>query len=233
MTCNTQLEKKLLQISTLSSLIFAFIGIGLGHWIGSLVIIFDGTYSLVSLCLTAVSLAAAVWIRHPNAVNGFIPVEKIAPMVVAFKGVVITVMCAFSFHAAVVELLAGGHGADSSLTVVFGIVNFIGCFACYRVMIVMGKKVDSTLVEAESKQWIMDTIISAAVLVGFVLSAVMVLLGHQEYAVYADPMMVILASLYFGIVPIKMIMGALKELRYGECPLVDTDSTVVFLNKAS
>jgi predicted Co/Zn/Cd cation transporter (cation efflux family) len=218
MSGNTQLERKLLKISTLSSFFFAAMGMGLGLWMGSLVIIFDGAYSLVSLCLTSVSLCAAIWIRHPKAQKGIIPVEKIEPLVIAFKGFVITLMCAVSFHAAVMALLSGGHQVNASLTVVFGVINFVGCFACYRIMAVMGKKTDSLLVEAESKQWIMDTIISASVLIGFAISFVMVSLGHETYAQYADPSMVILASLYFGVVPLKMIFNAIKTLQNQSTP---------------
>lgn len=218
MTGNTQLERKLLQISTLSSFLFATVGIGFGLWMGSLVILFDGAYSLVSLFLTSISLCAAIWIRHPKAQSSLITVEKIEPLVIAFKGFVITAMCMVSFHSAVEDLLNGGQPVNADLTVWFGIWNFVGCFACYRALRVMGKKAHSALVDAESKQWSMDTVISASVLLGFAIALVLVVLGDTVDAAYVDPIMVILASLYFGVMPIKMVIQAIKTLQRQTSP---------------
>ncbi|MGF1756679.1 cation transporter [Photobacterium sagamiensis] len=212
MTCNVQLERKLLQCSTVSSLLFALMGIGLGLWMGSLVIVFDGAYSLVSLALTLVSLVAAAYIRKPVANRDPVKLARVEPMVIAFKGLVITIMCCVSFSSAVMAILNGGRDVDTGLALVFGVINVVGCFANYRIMSKMGKKAQSGLVDAEVKQWLMDTVISGAVLVGFVVAKLLSISELSVYAVYADPVMVVIASIYFVIVPLKMISGAVSDL---------------------
>lgn len=212
MQCNIALERKLLQFSTFSALLFALLGIGFGLWMGSLVIIFDGAYSLVSLALTILSLVAAAYIRSPSRKNGA-RTQKIEPMVIAFKGLVITFMCCISFSSAILAIIDGGRDINAGLALLFGVINVVGCLATFLVMKKYGQQSGSNLVVAESKQWMMDTVISGAVMVGFILAILMNHVGLAAYSAYADPVMVVIASVYFVIVPLKMMIGALKELR--------------------
>lgn len=212
MQCNVALERKLLQFSTFSALLFALLGIGFGLWMGSLVIIFDGAYSLVSLALTVLSLVAAAYIRSPSR-KGSEKTQKIEPLVIAFKGLVITLMCCISFSSAILAILDGGRDIDAGLALLFGVINVVGCLATFLVMKKYGHRSGSNLVVAESKQWMMDTVISGAVMVGFIFAILMKHIGLEDYSVYADPVMVVVASVYFVIVPLKMMLGAIKELR--------------------
>ncbi|PSW05711.1 cation transporter [Photobacterium lipolyticum] len=213
MACNVQLERRLLHCSTVSSLLFSLMGIGLGQWMGSLVIVFDGAYSLVSLVLTLVSLVAAAYIRKPVANRDPEKLARVEPMVIAFKGLVITMMCCVSFISAVKAIHHGGRDVDTGLALAFGVINVVGCFANYWFISTIGKKAQSGLVDAEVKQWLMDTVISGAVLVGFVVAKLLALSELSAYASYADPVMVVIASIYFVIVPLKMMFEALSELQ--------------------
>ncbi len=213
MTCNVQLERQLLQFSTFSSFLFAIMGIGLGVWMGSLVIVFDGAYSFISLALTLVSLVAAIYIRQPETAMKPQQVAKIEPSVIAFKGIVITAMCCISFGTAVIAIFNGGREVDTGLALLFGVINIVGCLATIWVMTKKGKLANSALVEAEVKQWVMDTVISGAVMGGFIIATIMKYTDYAQYAVYADPVMVVLASIYFVIVPLKMVHSAVNDLR--------------------
>ncbi|WP_105214401.1 cation transporter [Pseudoalteromonas sp. T1lg22] len=212
MSCIISLEKKLLTFSTASALVFALMGIGLGVWMGSLVILFDGAYSLVSLFLTLISLAAAWYIRSPKAGQHNVNINLIEPAVIAFKGFAITLMCGASFVSAVLAILAGGREVDTGLALLFGVINLLGCLGTYWLLAKRGNQSKSALIEAESKQWLMDSVISAAVMAGFIVASALSYAGLVEYAVFADPVMVIIASVYFTLVPLKMMQGALRQL---------------------
>lgn len=212
------LERQLLTLSTVSALLFALLGIGLGLWMGSLVILFDGAYSLVSLGLTLVSLLAALYLTRSKLAKNSRQSQTIEAAVIAFKGLAITLMCIVSMVSALQAILAGGREVSTDLALLFGVINLLGCAATYSVLVKKGKRAESALVQAESKQWLMDSVISAAVLLGFVVAASLNQLGLNEYAVYADPLMVIIASVYFIIVPVKMVFEALTQLHivYGD-----------------
>ncbi|GDY25496.1 cobalt-zinc-cadmium resistance protein [Agarivorans sp. Toyoura001] len=204
-------EKALLSFSSFSSLFFALLGISLGLWAGSLVIVFDGAYSLVSLALTLVSLGSLALKKHPVFDDKPNKALMIEPAVVAFKGLAISVMCLVSFATAVLAIIHGGRDVDTGLALIFGLVNVVGCVATYWILNKSASQ--SALLDAEAKQWLMDSVISASVLMGFGIAIVLTKTRYAEFAVYADPVMVILASAYFIWVPLKMTLSAVKQLQ--------------------
>ncbi|KXF83342.1 cation transporter [Enterovibrio coralii] len=219
MSCEYAKERNLLKFSTFACFCFAALGIGLGIWAGSMVIVFDGAYSLVGLALSLMALAASVYIRNPSAKNGkkgkSVSAQKAAvieSLVVLVKGLTVAVVCLISFASALDAMFTGGREVNAGFALVFGIVNVAGCLATYAVVRKHSGKRPSDILKAESSQWLMDTVISAAVLVGFLAATVLMMTGYGEYAVYADPMMVILASVYFATVPVKLIGESSKKL---------------------
>ncbi|MCS0418284.1 cation diffusion facilitator family transporter [Vibrio diabolicus] len=205
-------ENRILTISALLASGFAAGGMVLGLLVGSIVIVFDGVYSLVSLLLTLLSLAASYYINKPS--KSVFPFGKavLEPIVIAIKAAVILVVVSFSLYSAISALTSGGREVDASIATLFGIVNVIGCGYAWWFMAKRSRRFSSGLIEAEKKQWQMDTLLSVAVTVGFVAAWVVSLTPFAEYAVYADPMMMVLMGFYFLKVPFDMLVGALREL---------------------
>ncbi|BBL92072.1 cobalt-zinc-cadmium resistance protein [Vibrio rotiferianus] len=184
----------------------------LGLLVGSIVIVFDGVYSLVSLLLTLLSLAASYYISKPS--KSIFPFGKaiLEPIVIAIKAAVILVVVAFSLFSAVAALTSGGREVDASIATIFGAINVIGCGYAWWFMAKKSRRFSSGLIEAEKKQWQMDTLLSVAVTVGFIAAWLVSLTPYAHYAVYADPMMMVLMGFYFLKVPFDMLVGALREL---------------------
>ncbi|MFH4737733.1 cation diffusion facilitator family transporter [Vibrio diabolicus] len=205
-------ENRILTISALLASGFAAGGMVLGLLVGSIVIVFDGVYSLVSLLLTLLSLAASYYINKPS--KSVFPFGKavLEPIVIAIKAAVILVVVSFSLYSAISALMSGGREVDASIATLFGIVNVIGCGYAWWFMAKRSRRFSSGLIEAEKKQWQMDTLLSVAVTVGFVAAWAVSLTPFAEYAVYADPMMMVLMGFYFLKVPFDMLVGALREL---------------------
>ncbi len=205
-------EKRVLTFSALLALGFAGMGLILGLLVGSLVIVFDGVYSLVSLLLTLLSLAVSRFIALPSKRHFPLGKAILEPVVIAVKGSVILAIVSFSLYSAVVAMFNGGREVDASIATAFGVINVLGCGYAWWHIANKSKRYSSGLIEAESKQWQMDTLLSVAVTVGFVSAWLVSLSPLSEYAVYADPTMMILMSFYFIKVPLDMLLGALREL---------------------
>ncbi|WP_047515501.1 cation diffusion facilitator family transporter [Vibrio harveyi] len=205
-------ENRILTFSALLASGFAIGGMVLGLLVGSIVIVFDGVYSLVSLLLTLLSLAASYYISKPS--KSIFPFGKavLEPVVIAIKAAVILVVVSFSLFSAVTALMTGGREVDASIATIFGVVNVIGCGYAWWFMAKKSRRFSSGLIEAEKKQWQMDTLLSVAVTVGFIAAWLVSLTPYAHYAVYADPMMMVLMGFYFLKVPFDMLVGALREL---------------------
>lgn len=187
-------------------------GLVLGLMVGSLVIVFDGVYSLVSLLLTLLSLAASRYIQAPSA--GRFPFGKamIEPIVIVVKASVILAIVSYSLYSAVTAMFSGGREVNASIATIFGIINVLGCSYAWWYIARKSKQFSSGLINAETKQWQMDTLLSLAVTVGFVVAWAMTLTPYAELNVYADPAMMILMSFYFIKVPYDMLKEAVREL---------------------
>ena len=207
-----QNENRVLMFSALLASGFALGGLALGLIVGSLVIVFDGVYSLISLLLTLLSLAASKYINRPSDSNFPFGRAIIEPIVIAFKATVILIVVGYSLYSAVGALMTGGREVDASIATIFGALNVLGCGYAWWYIANKSKSFSSGLIEAESKQWQMDTLLSVAVTAGFVAAWFITLSPYAEFAVYADPMMMVLMSFYFIKVPFDMLKQAMREL---------------------
>jgi len=205
-------ENMALTLSAVAAAVFALMGISWGLWIGSLVILFDGAYSLVSVALSLLSLYAARVVRRPACPKYPFGRGAIEPLVIAVKGLVIALVCLLSLVSAGIAIAEGGRTVSADLAMVFAAVSVVVCLAVWLYLSWVSQQRRSGLLVAEARQWLMDTVLSAAVLVGFGVGAWLEQTAWSHLAVYADPVMMVLISGYFILVPIKMTAGAVREL---------------------
>ena len=207
-----KVEKNMLKFSAIGLLFFAALGLGWGIVIKSSMIMFDGLYSFISLFLSILAL----WITNYISKNDFekFPFGKgmLEPITVAFKSIVLIIMCSTTFTNAVKEVLAGGNNIDTTMALGYSVISTIGCAAIYFVIAKKGKKLSSDILNAESNQWLMDTILSAAVLVGFMVSFILSRTSLSYLTVYVDPFMVIISSAIFIRVPLVALINSFREI---------------------
>jgi cation diffusion facilitator family transporter len=225
-------ENRILTLSALLASGFAGGGLLVGLLVGSLVIFFDGVYSLVSVLLTILSLAASRYIQRPDDTAFPFGKAVLEPAVIALKGLVILGIVAYSLYSAVLSIMDGGRDVDTSLAALFGIVNVIGCGSAWWFMAVKSRRYSSGLIDAEVGQWQMDAMLSIAVTLGFVIAWVLLQTPLAPYAAYADPMMMLVMSFYLVKVPFNMLKVAMRELlmmspSHEICKTVDQDVMAV------
>lgn len=205
-------ENVALVLSAVAAALFAAAGIIWGIRIDSLVILFDGAYSLVSLLLSLLSLYAARIIRRPASDTYPFGFGAVEPLVIAVKGVVITLVCLLSMVSAIVSLANGGRAVNADIAMIFSAVSVVGCLAVWLYLKWAERHKTSGLIVAEHRQWLMDTMLSMAVLIGFCVAEALKPSSWASLAVYADPVMMLAISGWFIVVPIKMAAGAMREL---------------------
>ncbi|RBW51882.1 cation diffusion facilitator family transporter [Marinobacter sp. F3R11] len=224
------LENMALSVSAVAAGLFALTGITWGLWIDSLVILFDGAYSLVSLMLSLLSLYAARVVRRPATREYPFGRGAVEPLVIAVKGLVITLVCLLSLASAIAAMLEGGRSVSADRALVFASVSVLGCAAVWVYLKWVGRRESSGLLLAERRQWFMDSVLSAAVLLGFGIAWWLEQSAWSSWAVYADPMMMLVISAYFILVPVKMTIGAIRELMLAAPPAEYTEEVHDVLN---
>jgi predicted Co/Zn/Cd cation transporter (cation efflux family) len=109
-------------------------------------------------------------------------------------------------------MFTGGRPVDTTVATLFGLFNVMGCAYAWWYIARKNKQMNANLIEAETKQWQMDTLLSVAVMAGFISAWAMEFSPWAHLSVYADPMMMILMSVYFIKVPTQMLIEACKSL---------------------
>lgn len=205
-------ESSILKLSVAGAGLLALVGVLFGLWANSLAIMFDGTYSLVSLLLSLLSLKALKVAESPADLRFNFGRLQVEPLVIALKGLVIAVICVLSFVAAVHALLNGGREIAAARAIGFSLLCVVLCFAIWWRLRNVNQRLQSALVNAEQQQWWMDAVLSCAVLLGFAAAWWLQYSRWPQLAPYADPLLVILVSGFFIRVPLQMIWQAVTEL---------------------
>lgn len=205
-------EKNMLTLSAIGALFFAVLGVAWGVIIDSSMIIFDGLYSLISLFLSVLAICITRYINK-NDFEKF-PFGKwvLEPITVAFNSIVLTVMCVINFVNSAKEILAGGKVVDTDLALGYSIISILGCLIVYKILAKSNKEVASGIVSAEVNQWLMDTLVSVAVLVGFLICTILNKTSLAYLSKYIDPLMVLITSSIFIKVPVTTLIKNFKEI---------------------
>ena len=207
-----KLENKILKLSVIGALFFALFGIAWGWAIKSDMIIFDGLYSFISVVLSMLSL----YINNYMAKRDFekFPFGKhiLEPIVISIKSLIIAIMCSYSLIEAIKTLMNGGNSLEFGLALIYSIVSVLGCGIISFYMKEQEKKINSELIKAECTQWFMDTALSTAVLVGFIIAMVWARTKLKSLNPYIDPFMTIVVSLVCIRIPIKTFIESFKEV---------------------
>lgn len=205
-------ENRVLIFSALLASVFAIGGLFFGLLTGSLVIIFDGVYSTVSLLLTLLSLAVSKYIQKPEKKQFPFGKAILEPVVITVKASVILAVVGVSLYSAVIAIFNGGREMDASIATLFGVINVVGCGYAWWYIVNRSRTFSSGLIEAESMQWKMDTLLSVGVTAGFLVAWALSYTSFAGYAVYADPLMMCIISVYFIKVPLDMLKDSMREL---------------------
>ena len=205
-------ESYLLKISTLGTLFFAVLGIAWGWTVKSEMILFDGMYSLGGVILSLLALIGSIYINKKDYENYPFGKRMIEPLIVIIKSLAIFIMCIYSLTGSIKELITGGNEVQYGYALIYALISTLGCGIAYFFLKKKGKAINSSLVNIESSQWLMDTLLSMGVLVGFLIANI---IKHTEFIWfnrYLDPLMVIICSSVFIKMPIKSFGDGLKEL---------------------
>lgn len=205
-------EKQLLKFSVYGALLSALLAVVWGIFENSKIILFDGIYSLISVGLSMISLFTASFMARQDFDRFPYGKEMIEPIIILGKFLVITILCLFALFSGISTLLSGGQEVNAGSGLIYA---FIATVSCYVVHIVLKKKhkvIPSGLIDAESQQWLMDTYLSLAVLVGFLLSLGLGYTQYRHWMPYMDPVMVIVVSGYFLKVPITNMGMQVREV---------------------
>jgi len=200
------------RVSIAGSIILFFISAYVGIAIDSITLILDASASLVILVVAFLMNYAINKIHSPADEGYHFGYSKYEPLIVSIQGLLILATCVFVIKFAIQDIV---HAEDISnhlipviATFVSGIIGLFITFYLKRA----AKDTGSSMLEAASVHWNMDTVLSFGICLGFIVGLLLQRFGYLKLTPYVDPVMAIILALIFITSPVKTIMHNIREL---------------------
>ncbi|KLV05404.1 cation diffusion facilitator family transporter [Photobacterium aquae] len=205
-------ERMALKMSLAGTVLLTSLGVGYGLYVGSDAILLDGMFSLLSMGMTGLSLYTAYLVSKPDDEYFQFGYAHLEPLINVVNGLLILITCILAFINGVQTIVSGGHEIVLEHAMIYAVLSTFCSFAIYFTEIHIAKSEQSELVRVDSQEWLIDGILSAAILVGFVLVMIMDQFGYSQWNRYVDPILVSTLSLAAAVLPISVLRRNLKEV---------------------
>lgn len=210
-------EVRLLRLSVLATGAIAAVGVLLGFLSGSLAIMFDGLFSLIDAAVTLLMLAVARLVASEGNRRFQFGYWHLEPMVLGFKATILVILVGYGAINAVQSMLAGGNHLQLGMALTYATATTVVCVLIWLYLRRQNERLESELVRLEQHGWMMSALISAALLVGFAVSAILQGTALAHLVPYIDPAILALLSLALLPVPLKEARRAAAEI-FEEAP---------------
>jgi cation diffusion facilitator family transporter len=205
-------EQRLLRLSIGITLLVGVACVAVGVLMHSQAIAFDGFYSLVDVVLTAGSLAVSHLVTSEGSRRFQFGYWHLEPLVLVFNAAVLTVICSYGGFTALHGLMTGGHELAFGFGAVWAAVMGVASFAMALYMRREARALGSVLLQLDAKGWFIGGAISLAVLVGFVLAALIKGGPLNDWTRYVDSAVLLLLTLALLPLPLGSLWQALREV---------------------
>jgi cation diffusion facilitator family transporter len=213
MVADMRQESHLLRVSVYAGLAFAFIGIIWGLLSHSQMVIFDGFYSFLNTLFSLVGVFALRFIQRTDDKRFPFGKSAMEPLSIVFQTLGITFLCVYAIVEAVLVILSGGSHIDLGLVILYAVISTLGCLASYLYLAKHSKTLHSAFVNLEKDQWLLSTLLSVGVLVGFTIGLLLSRTNTFTFLLpYIDPFMVLVMSPFFLRIPLTTMVQNVKEL---------------------
>ncbi len=206
-------EQRLLKLSIAVTIAVAAFGVLFGLLSGSMSIMFDGVFSAIDAAMSGLALFVSRLVSRVADNRRFqFGYWHIEPMVLAFNGGTLMLLCFYAFLNAVDSLLAGGRQLNFDWAMAYAVLVCGTCFGMFFYERRLNQKIGSDFVRLDAQSWLMTGSITSALLVAFAIAASLNGTTYARFAPYADPAVLALLTMILVLVPIRTVRRALQEI---------------------
>ena len=206
-------EQRLLRLSIGVTIMVAAFGVLFGLLSGSLSIVFDGVFSAIDAAMSGLALFVSRLVTRTGDNRRFqFGYWHIEPMVLAFNGGTLMLLCFYAFLNAVDSFLAGGRHLDFDWAIAYAVIVCVVCFGMFFYEFRANRRIGSDFVRLDAQSWLMSAAITSALLVAFAIAWSLRGTPWHDLTPYADPVVLALLTMVVVFVPIRTVRKALQEI---------------------
>ena len=208
----SRIEQRTLVLSIYGVLVVAAGSIAYGLFLESDVVILNGIFSLLSLIGAGLSLLAAKLVVKPENRRFPFGYSHVEPLVLSVNSFMVLLICVYALINGIERIRAGGNEVAAEGVIWFSLVSGAVSLAMYTYERRVARRVDSPLIEADAREWLIDFGFSMVTLLGFTVLLFLEEPARGAWARYADPVMVSSMALLAVPLPLRVLRRSLREV---------------------
>lgn len=206
-------EQRMLRLSIGVTVAVSLFGVAFGLLSGSMSILFDGVFAAIDAAMSGLALFVSRLVSRETDNRRFqFGYWHIEPMVLAFNGGTLMLLCFYAFLNAVGSFLSGGRQLNFDWALVYAVTVCIACFGMSGYEYRANRRIGSDFVRLDAQSWLMSACVTSALLVAFAIAWSARDTPLDRYTSYADPVVLAFLSLAVAFVPIRTVRRALQEI---------------------
>ena len=190
----------------------AALGIGFAMVTHSQAVLLDGLFSLIGAVVAVLTLRVATLVRKPDDESFHFGYAAYEPMLNLSKGLLIAMVGLFALVVSVDVILQGGRPVRGGVVVIYAVIAAAGCLLIALIQHRLARRTESPLLEVDSRNWLMDGLISGAVAVAFLIVVLLEGTALAWFLPYADPAVVIVLVVLSAPLPIGIVRTNWSQL---------------------
>nr|WP_232374324.1 cation transporter [Pseudomonas chlororaphis] len=190
----------------------AIAGIVTGFVSGAESILFDGFFSLIATFIKVLMLITAKLIAKQSNHRFQFGFWHLEPMVLLIEGSFLLLIAIYALLNGVFGILNGGREIELGMVIVYAAVFTVVEFAYFFYVRHRNRRLKSSLIQFDNISWLVDAMLSVGLLVSFVTALLLKQYGHGEWAVYVDPLILIVLALSMLPPAFKILRPALRDV---------------------
>ncbi len=209
------MERRALVLSAGGALVMAFLGFGFALLTRSEALMLDGLFSLLGFVMALGAIRISRLVYEPSNSSFQFGYAGFEPLFNVVKGLVIIFISILALYSSMMVIQAGGREINLGWAMIYAIVVSSSCFIVFAALTHVASKTGSSLVKVDAKSWLLDGLITFAVLLGFLLSYLAKDTDWDWIVPYADPLVVLVLVALSLPIPYLIIRDGLRELLLG------------------
>ena len=210
---NAAAEQRLLKLSIAVTIAVASVGVVFGLLSGSMSIVFDGVFSAIDAAMSGLALFVSRLVSRVAENRRFqFGYWHIEPMVLAFNGGTLMLLCFYAFLNSIDSLLAGGRQLNFDWAMAYAAAVGVVAFGMFFYARHRNRQIGSDFVRLDVQSWLMSAAITSALLLAFAVAWCLEGTRYAHLTPYADPLILAVLSLFLVFVPVHTVRRALTEI---------------------
>ncbi|MEB0046465.1 MULTISPECIES: cation diffusion facilitator family transporter [unclassified Pseudomonas] len=205
-------EQSLLKQSTVLMFAVAIAGIVTGFVSGSQSILFDGFFSLIATLIKVLMLITAKLIAKESNHRFQFGFWHLEPMVLLIEGSFLFLIAIYACLNGVFGIINGGRDIELGLVIIYAAVFTVVEFGYFFYVRHRNRKLKSTLIQFDNISWLVDAMLSVGLLISFLTALLLKSQGYGQWAVFVDPLILILLGLSMLAPAFKILRPALRDV---------------------